>query len=554
LILAASMAGNSQIGSRVVVIFIPIVAACAPSPTPPAVVQLLPTATRLSQTATLEPTVDPTPAPIHLWASPGLPPALLGLTERVAEVDGRPVIWTEADVADVRIEPVPERTLTSWVYAVVAPFPTLTDEISSTELKAHWGGLEEGVPVYLAGESGSALSSVLGAIENPNLQLTPADELLALAWEETSALAIVPFEVLEPQWKVLAIDGQSPVRKHFIPKDYPLTVEFGLSGEPALMNLVATQLGWPATNWDPEKLTTVLMTGVTALVRGTAYRMELYGPEYPGYEIGGWIQEADLAHISHEAPLSERCPTPDPFSASLRFCASPEYLVLFEVLGVDLIELTGNHVLDYGPEAMLYSLARYRDLGFQTFGGGADSAAAREPALVDHNGNRLAFIGCNAAGPEDDWATETGPGALSCGEQGLLELISELRDQGRMVIFTYQWPESVSPLPLPRQVEAFRDAAEAGAVIVSGSQAHLPQSMEFHQGSFIHYGLGNLFFDQMHSLAYRQEFLDRHVFYDGRHISTELLTAMLEDFSQPRPMSTQEREQFLERIFEASGW
>jgi poly-gamma-glutamate synthesis protein (capsule biosynthesis protein) len=78
--------------------------------------------------------------------------------------------------------------------------------------------------------------------------------------------------------------------------------------------------------------------------------------------------------------------------------------------------------------------------------------------------------------------------------------------------------------------------------------------MEFHQGSFIHYGLGNLFFDQMHSLAYRQEFLDRHVFYDGRHISTELLTAMLEDFSQPRPMSTQEREQFLERIFEASGW
>jgi poly-gamma-glutamate synthesis protein (capsule biosynthesis protein) len=44
------------------------------------------------------------------------------------------------------------------------------------------------------------------------------------------------------------------------------------------------------------------------------------------------------------------------------------------------------------------------------------------------------------------------------------------------------------------------------------------------------------------------------VIYDGRHISTELLTYMLENYGQPRPMTTEEREELLSAVFEASGW
>ena len=99
----------------------------------------------------------------------------------------------------------------------------------------------------------------------------------------------------------------------------------------------------------------------------------------------------------------------------------------------------------------------------------------------------------------------------------------------------------------------FRRMADAGALIVSGSQAHTPQAMEFYNGSFIHYGLGNLFFDQMVDFA-RPEFIDRHVFYDGRYISTELLTAILEDYAKPRPMTPEERAKLLTDIFAASEW
>ena len=49
----------------------------------------------------------------------------------------------------------------------------------------------------------------------------------------------------------------------------------------------------------------------------------------------------------------------------------------------------------------------------------------------------------------------------------------------------------------------------------------------------------------------RDEFIDRLVFYNNRLVSVELLTAELEDYARPRPMTTAEREAFLSRIFDA---
>jgi poly-gamma-glutamate synthesis protein (capsule biosynthesis protein) len=129
---------------------------------------------------------------------------------------------------------------------------------------------------------------------------------------------------------------------------------------------------------------------------------------------------------------------------------------------------------------------------------------------------------------------------------------------------TFQYKEGYSPQVMPWQEADFRRAADAGADIVSGSQSHVPMEMEFYKDTFIHYGLGNLFFGQMGNQppgpglppqpAERYEFLDRHVFYDGHYISTELLTAMLEDYSRPRPMTTEERGTILGAYFGYSGW
>ncbi|MEJ2608400.1 MAG: CapA family protein, partial [Anaerolineales bacterium] len=264
------------------------------------------------------------------------------------------------------------------------------------------------------------------------------------------------------------------------------------------------------------------------------------------------LRDADLTHVSNEVSFAESCPTPDPLTADMRFCSAPKNIALLEDVGVDLVELTGNHVNDWGEDALLYTLDLDQARNWQTFGGGRNLDEALRAVTIDHNGNHLAFLGCNAAGPAHAWATEDSPGAAPCDTETLYAEIERLRSDGYLVVFTFQWFEGASLLPPQR--DAFREAVDAGANIVSGSQAHQPLGFEFYNGGFIHYGLGNLFFDQMQSLALRQEFIDFYVVYDGRHISTELRTALLEDYAQPRPMTAEERLAFLADIFARSLW
>ncbi len=515
----------------------------------------LPTAIRQAAVTQTTPssTLTPSPATVRLWASPALPAELMESAQSITHLSELPVEWVEdPNLAAVRFEANPDRPLARWTYAVVAPFPTIQDHISLQQLRRAWTGSDNELPIYVSNQVRNEMAPLLG--NESEALVTPEDELLEQVWEARNAYAIIPFERLEPQWKVMKLEGASPLDRDFDPQSYALATSFGLSGDPAIMDLLEPLLDWPETNRDPSKLTTVLMTGVSALVRATAWRMDRYGADYPGMLIADVMQQADITHISHETAFSEDCPPPDPVQSSLRFCSAPRHLPLFESVGVDLIELSGNHLADWGTKALLYTLDQYEQLGYETFAGGRDLAEARLPALIEHNGNQLAFLGCNAAGPAFGWAKESRPGALSCNDEGLLERVTELADEGYSVIFTFQWPESDNPRPLPNQVAAFQAAIDAGASIVNGSQAHRPQSLEFYSDGLIHYGLGNLFFDQMHALPLRQEFLDRHTFYDGRHISTELLTAMLEDFAQPRPMTDAERQALLREIFAVSGW
>jgi poly-gamma-glutamate synthesis protein (capsule biosynthesis protein) len=203
---------------------------------------------------------------------------------------------------------------------------------------------------------------------------------------------------------------------------------------------------------------------------------------------------------------------------------------------------------------MKNSLRMYEERAMPYFGGGWDLAQAQAVLTLTHGVHTFGFVGCNPVGPGSGWATEERPGAAPCDYDRLHAQIRELRAQSVIPIVTLQYWEFYQYEPTPQQRSDFRALAEAGAAIVSGSQAHQPQGFDFHAGAFIHYGLGNLFFDQMQSLETRQEFVDRHVFYDGQHISTEVLTALLEDYARPRPMTVEEREALLTAAFAASGW
>ena len=204
---------------------------------------------------------------------------------------------------------------------------------------------------------------------------------------------------------------------------------------------------------------------------------------------------------------------------------------------------------------MKLTLKLYKERERLYYGGGANLEEARQAIHVEHNGNRLAFIGCNAKGGSYAQASASQPGAAACGYQWMQKEITRLRNQGYLPIATFQHVEYYTYQAQANQKRDFRGMAQAGAVVVSGSQAHQPQALEFNNGALIHYGLGNLFFDQYEvSQATRQGFIDRHIFYDGRHISTELLPILFIDYARPRPMTPGESREMLGTVFAASGW
>ena len=488
----------------------------------------------------------------NIWISEAVSPMLRSFIE-----DAGLQITNDKSIAiyHLNTQAAQNNSNTTWVYAFVAPFSAINDNISWSEFLGAWQGVDAGTiagyPIWMDSATLNALSAILGQPASGNIIVAGSDGLINSVWENQPAWGIVPFEDLEPRWKVISIDGLSPISNDFDFNNYPLKVNFSFdeNSSPPILNL-------PRSNRDPDKFTSLVMTGVTALVRATAGKMEQNGVLYPGKDIRDWLVSADLTHISNEIPFSDECPFPDPNQKTLVFCSDKKYIALLKDVGTDIIELTGNHFQDYGSAATYSTLEMYNQEGWIYFGGGADLEDAHSPKLIIHNGNKLAFIGCNPAGPQYAWATNYQPGASPCDYDWMHAEISRLASEGYLPIVTFQYVESYSVHPLPDQVEDFRSMAAAGAVIISGSQAHLPQSMEFFNNSFIHYGLGNLFFDQMDYpvVGTRREFIDRHIFYDGKYIGTELLTALLEDYSRPRPMTFEERSTFLQDIFAASGW
>lgn len=523
---------------------------------PPPTATLPPEPSVSLATPSLTPEPSSTPSVLGIWAEPGIPEDLVN--QMVV-----PPGWawvSQPEQANLRLELVRDGGIPAiaWYYAVVVPFPTVLDDIRLADLEQAWRGNRSEVfadqPLLVTADTRRVFSQMWG--EPPGyVQEAASDGLISSAWEQKT-WAVVPFDHLEARWKVLNIDGSSVLVKGD-PQGYPLKLGFRLAGDPAVLDVFYRAGGsHPASNRDPSRLTVVLMTGTTALVRATGWRMENYGLDFPARDIRDWLLEPDFTHISNEASFNPECPPANPNQQSLMFCSRPEYIQLLDSIDADIIELSGNHNNDWGRTAFNYSLDLYAERGWQWFAGGKDVEEANRPLLIEHNGNRIAFLGCNYPGPNNAWATESDPGAARCDFDVYAERIEDLFNQGYLPVMTFQYNEIYVSFPSEKQEVDFRRMAAAGAAIVSGSQAHFPQGFAFQEGRFIHYGLGNLFFDQMDNPVdgTRREFLDRHVFYNGRHISTEVLTAMLEDYARPRPMTPEERAQFLTEIFAATDW
>ncbi len=491
-----------------------------------------------------------------------LPPDLADPILRwIAQQPGARVI-TDTQQADIWINVDGDgMLLAERIYVPVARFATLRDEVSAVDLLAQWMGAPEPGQMPLAADP-SALAGLTLLWGSPaQVEVLPDAAAVAAALEPYPArLGVLPFDQLAPQVKALTMNGLDPTNNDFDASEYPLTVRLYVNAKPDAQDAAAglqaaVEAAGVQTNRDPAKLTVLAMTGVTAMARMTALRMEQNGYGYPAEVVGPELSRADITHISNEIPFTEDCQV-NASENNLTLCSRTEYLEALRGVGVDIVGLTGNHLNDFGEQASLWSMQFYRDQSLPTYGGGSNLEESLKPLLVEHNGNRLVFLGANQYGPEFAWAAADWPGSAPYDLAGISQAITDARSDldADLVLVELQWEESYDTLPIQSQREGLQALSSAGADIVTGVQSHVPQAVGFGDGGLILYGLGNFFFDQMWSQATREGLIPRHTFYDGRHLSTRLLTTVLEDFAQPRWTTDAEREALLRRVFTASGW
>jgi poly-gamma-glutamate capsule biosynthesis protein CapA/YwtB (metallophosphatase superfamily) len=195
-----------------------------------------------------------------------------------------------------------------------------------------------------------------------------------------------------------------------------------------------------------------------------------------------------------------------------------------ESAGFHAMTVANNHMMDYGHEGMLETLANLDRVGIQHAGGGRNFAQAHAPAIVERDGCRVALLGYTsvfmegwAAGPESAGLAVMkartsyqppervleAPGSppvirswvLPEYKEQLKEDIAAARAQADIVICGFHWGVSAGFRKLTEyQVELGRHAVDVGADLVFGHHPHLIQGIEVHRGRAIFYSLGNFTF------------------------------------------------------------
>lgn len=437
------------------------------------------------------------------------------------------------------------------LYVLAAPFTTVADEITLDALRSLDPGIIPNGAIILAFDGATNEADLLTDFGLARLEARAIHyasiEASICAAIRTGRWIILPFDALDPRLKVIAIDGVSPFDKdfEFHAQSWPLVETSPLP--PRFSSPTTRKL---YVNYDPKKMSDVMLTGVTALVRAVSSYMDGFGPEFPAVFTGDYLRSADILHVNNEVPFAAVCQqTPEQLN-QLVFCSKERYIELLKAIDASVVEIDGDHFQDFGDEAVEFTMNLYERENLPTYGGGRTLAEAQEPVLLEHNGNRFAFLGCN--GKEEGYAaaSATKPGAAHCDFPLMERKIRELKAQGYQVIFTLQHIEYYKVAPNDQMVAEYGRLANAGAVIISGSQSHMPMAFDVTADRVIHYGLGNLFFDQAYFLPETSEAtIDRYIFYDNRLLGVEIATIKFINLAQNDWMNAEERADLLGRIY-----
>jgi poly-gamma-glutamate synthesis protein (capsule biosynthesis protein) len=268
---------------------------------------------------------------------------------------------------------------------------------------------------------------------------------------------------------------------------------------------------------------------------------------------------ADCRLINLECVISSRGEEWHPTTKAFHFRARPRAIEFLQAAKIDGVALANNHVLDYGPDALLDCLALLDQAGIKRTGAGATLEDTLMPARFTLPEGRMALVALTDNEPEWE-ATTTKPGVnyVSYDDHGLIEpyrsriahLLSRAHGQSEIVIVSaHVGPNWGEP---SRSTQALaHELIDMGADLYWGHANHTPQGIECYKGKAIFYSTGDFVDDYMVDQNERNDlsFLFMLEVEQGRIARIRLHPACIEDLGV-RSAEEEER-RFLQRTMEA---
>ena len=208
------------------------------------------------------------------------------------------------------------------------------------------------------------------------------------------------------------------------------------------------------------------------------------------------MQEADVMCLNNEFTFSNNGA---PMNGKMyTFRAKPERVSVLQDMGVDIVQLSNNHVYDYGKQALLDTFDTLEGAGIDYFGAGHNLEEAMQPVYYTLDDKVVAFVGASRAEKYKmtPQATETEPGILRCYDTELfLQAIAEADENADFVIAVVHWGTEYSYDLEEVQLTTGKEYLDAGADVIIGGHSHCLQGMEYYQGKPIIYSMGNYWFN-----------------------------------------------------------
>ena len=202
------------------------------------------------------------------------------------------------------------------------------------------------------------------------------------------------------------------------------------------------------------------------------------------------FKEADLIFGNLEGPISELGTpvNPVPFP-NLRM--HPDCSKFLKEAGFNIINISNNHMLDYGKEALLDTIERLNEANIPFIGAGKNSEEAWTPNIIRVKNIKIGFFGIHEAGAA---ASHKEPGASKFEKDLALSSIKKLKQSADIIVVSMHFGFDYFSIPSPYHIRLCRMLIDEGADLILGHHPHVPQPFEKYKNGLIVYSLGNFLF------------------------------------------------------------